>query len=121
VLVGTLVATVLGLATLVRVVAHSLGYSALHPDSHPLDVEYGFDVRFCVLEDSSGREPDVDDILAVSLTLSALASGVAAYMWLAGAWGYPPAVMSFLGANWLLVIADPAICLGSYAWDSRDR
>lgn len=121
VLVGGVVATFLGLATMTRVVGHSLGYSALHPDTHPLTVEYGFDVRFSVLEDAEGREPDVDDVLTVSLAVSAFASLLAAYLWLAGAWDYPPAVMAFLGANWLVVVLDPAICLGSRAWDSRSR
>lgn len=118
-LVGNVAAVVLGLATVTRVVGHTLGYCALHPDAHPLTVEYGLDVRFSVLEDGTGRTPDVDDIATVSLTLSAIASGVAAYMWMAGAWGYPPGVMAFLGANWLLVVSDPAVCLGSYAWDRR--
>jgi len=117
VVVGNVLAAVLGLATIVRVVGHTLGYSALHPGRHPLEVEYGLDVRFTVLEDSDGRAPDVDDILSVSLALSSIACFLAAYMWYAGAYSYPTWVKLFLGLNWLFIISDPAICLGSYAWD----
>lgn len=117
--IGNVLALVLGLSTVIRALAHVLGYSALHRDTHPLDVEYGFDIRFAVLSDSEGREPDGYDIATVTLFEAWVVSLLAAYVWLAGGWNYPPAVMWFLGINLFVVLTDPLLCLGAYAYDRR--
>jgi len=118
-LVGNILAFFLGFATVVRVLSHVLGYLWLHPDGNPLEVEYGFDVRFSVLSDGEGREPDVYDIATVTLIESAAMSLLAAYVWLAGGWNYPPFVMWFLGINLITVLADPLLCVGSHLYDRR--
>ena len=122
--VGYVLEIALSLGLLARALAHVIGYLAdlgeeQREGAHPLEVEYGLSAAFAVREDARGREPTPGAIATVSLATSACALFVGAYLWMAGAYSYPPAVMLYLGANYLVVVGDPVLLAAHAVFSTR--